>query len=233
MSNILVVDDDPHIRELISFALTKSNFSCFSAANGIEALQLFSQQQIDLVVLDINMAEMDGLECCREIRKYSEVPILFLSSRDEEIDRIIGLEIGGDDYVTKPFSPRELTARIKVILKRTNVQVKKAIVESDCQTIYRHGLLTINIEQYQVYWKQIQIMLTAIEFAMLSYMIKQPARVFSRDQIMNAAYSDNIHVSDRTIDSHIRHIRQKFLDVGCEKVIETQHGIGYKLGLCQ
>ena len=116
---ILVVDDDPHIREVISFALEKAEMSVTLANDGKQALISYEKNPSDLIVLDINMPEMDGLECCRELRKSSDVPILFLSSRDDEIDRILGLEIGGDDYVTKPFSPRELVARVNVILKRT------------------------------------------------------------------------------------------------------------------
>ncbi len=233
MSQILVVDDDPHIRELISFSLEKANYHVFLAKNGQQALAVFAQQRCDLIVLDINMAEMDGLECCREIRKTSEVPIIFLSSRDEEIDRILGLEIGGDDYVTKPFSPRELTARIKAILKRVKHTHSDSLKTVKNHPVFSQGLLYIDTEQHTIHWGKQPILLTAIEFAILLQLLKQPKRVYSRDQIMSGAYQHNIQVSDRTIDSHIRHIRQKFTDVGCQSIIETQHGIGYKLGLCE
>ncbi len=221
---ILVVDDDPHIREVISFALEKANMQVVLANDGAQALDKFTQSQSDLIVLDINMPEMDGLECCREIRKSSDVPILFLSSRDDEIDRILGLEIGGDDYVTKPFSPRELVARINAILKRTQ---NKTITQDSI--VYKQGDLSLDSEQHKVYWQNHDISLTATEFAMLEMLLKQPKRVFSRDVIMDSAYQKNVYVSDRTIDSHIRHIRQKFEEVGCESIIETQHGVGYKL----
>jgi len=233
MNKILVVDDDPHIRELISFALEKANYTVTLAKDGRQALDCFTQSPAELIVLDINMAEMDGLECCREIRKISEVPILFLSSRDEEIDRILGLEIGGDDYVTKPFSPRELIARIKAILKRSNPVQHPLVNRSDSENIFTYGLLLVDIAQHIVSWDKKAVSLTAIEFAMVLHLIKQPKRVYSREQIMNASYQDNIHVSDRTIDSHIRHIRQKFIAVGCQSIIETQHGVGYKLSACQ
>lgn len=234
MNNILIVDDDPHIRELIGFALEKAHYTVALAKDGKQALTYFTESPCDLIVLDINMAEMDGLECCREIRKTSEVPILFLSSRDEEIDRILGLEIGGDDYVTKPFSPRELVARIKVILKRSATQhTNSPLGKTHEQNTFTHGLLRLNKEQYAVEWDRKQLSLTAIEFAMLLQMIKQPRHVFSRDMIMAGSYADNIHVSDRTIDSHIRHIRQKFTVVGCPGIIETQHGVGYRLGSCE
>lgn len=232
MNKILVVDDDPHIRELISFALEKANYTVSLAKDGRQALDIFTRIPCDLIVLDINMAEMDGLECCREIRKISDIPILFLSSRDEEIDRILGLEMGGDDYVTKPFSPRELVARIKAILKRSNQAQSASVVKRQQLSVFTHGLLVLDREQHSVYWNQQSLALTAIEFAMLLQLIQQPRRVFSREQIMSGSYQDNIHVSDRTIDSHIRHIRQKFVAVGCQAIIETQHGVGYKLSPC-
>lgn len=224
--HILVADDDLHIREVISFALEKAGMQVTLAEDGRQALEYFAAHSVDLLVLDINMPEFDGLEVCREIRKTSETPILFLSSRDDEIDRILGLEIGGDDYVTKPFSPRELVARINVILKRT--VAKPAAVTNQLQ----HGKLSIQIEQHAATWNGLTISLTATEFAMLQLFVRSPQRVFSRDSIMNGAYN-NIYISDRTIDSHIRHIRQKFADAGCETLIETVHGVGYKLTSCQ
>ena len=227
---ILVVDDDPHIREVIGFALEKANMSVQMAHDGVQALKGFTEQSSDLIVLDINMPEMDGLECCREIRKTSDVPILFLSSRDDEIDRILGLEIGGDDYVTKPFSPRELVARINAILKRT--QHKKP-PEPATNKALQVGRLRMDVEQHAVWWGDSTLSLTATEFAILAQMLRTPQRVFSRDVIMDGAYQYNIHVSDRTIDSHIRHIRAKFTKAGCHSIIETLHGVGYKLSSCQ
>ncbi len=227
---ILVVDDDPHIREVISFALEKADMSVLLANDGVQALTRFKQSPVDLIVLDINMPEMDGLECCCEIRKTSEVPILFLSSRDDEIDRIIGLEIGGDDYVTKPFSPRELVARINVILKRTQRSLQCDKNESSRRV---QGKLVLDLEQHAIWWDGEPVALTATEFSMVKQLLGQPKRVFSRDVIMEGAYQNNVYVSDRTIDSHIRHIRKKFSEVGCESIIETQHGVGYKLSSCE
>ena len=230
MNKILVVDDDPHIREVISFALEKANMKVTLANDGKQALDSFNKSPVDLIVLDINMPEMDGLECCREIRKTSEVPILFLSSRDDEIDRILGLEIGGDDYVTKPFSPRELVARINAILKRSNGNTTPNASSENIKL--SQGELVLNTEQHATWWDEKPVTLTATEFSMMLLLLKQPKRVFSRDVIMQTAYQNNVYVSDRTIDSHIRHIRQKFSDVGCDAVIETQHGVGYRLGSC-
>ena len=229
--HILVVDDDPHIRDVIHFALEKAAMSVTLANDGNQALTCFRQAPFDLIVLDINMPEMDGLECCREVRKFSEVPILFLSSRDDEIDRILGLEIGGDDYVTKPFSPRELVARINAILKRT--QRSQLTNESSPDAQLTKGKLVLDLEQHAIWWNGCSVPLTATEFSMMVQLLKQPKRVFSRDQIMDSAYQNNVFVSDRTIDSHIRHIRKKFAEVGCESVIETQHGVGYRLASCQ
>jgi two-component system OmpR family response regulator len=229
MKRILVVDDDPHIREVISFALEKANFIVSLSSDGQQALAHFTESASDLIVMDINMPEMDGLTCCREIRKTSDVPILFLSSRDDEIDRILGLELGADDYVTKPFSPRELVARINAILKRSQPTTSN---ETQSQSI-SHGRLILDIEQHAVWWNDQAISLTATEFSLLAQFLKHPKRVFSRDLLMENAYQFNIHVSDRTIDSHIRNIRQKFADIGCGSVIDTQHSIGYKLSSCE
>ena len=229
--NILVVDDDPHIRDVTQFALEKADMQVTLANDGREALDKFQQSPCSLIVMDINMPEMDGLECCREIRKTSEVPILFLSSRDDEIDRILGLEIGGDDYVTKPFSPRELVARINAILKRSNGSAASHISSENIKI--SHGKLVLDTEQHAVWWDEKLVTLTATEFSMMLLLLKQPKRVFSREVIMQTAYQNNVYVSDRTIDSHIRHIRQKFSDVGCDAVVETQHGVGYRLGSCE
>jgi two-component system, OmpR family, response regulator len=228
IKHILVADDDAHIREVISFALEKAGMKVTLAGDGRDALSRYNET-IDLVVLDINMPELDGLEVCKELRKTSDVPILFLSSRDDEIDRILGLEIGGDDYVTKPFSPRELVARINVILKR-RIGVPRTVSTTKNLT---QGKLRIAPEQHAVSWDGLAVSLTATEFAMLMLFANQPSHVFSRDTIMGKAYEHHVYVSDRTIDSHIRHIRQKFAEAGCSAIIETVHGVGYKLKTCQ
>ncbi len=222
---ILIVDDDPHIREVVAFALDKAGMKTIEAADGQKALGQ-ARHEPDLIILDINMPEMDGLDVCKEIRKGSDLPILFLSSRDEEIDRILGLEIGADDYLVKPFSPRELVARVKAILKRCENRAP-ALQSGQIST----GALVLDADQYIVLWDSKSIDLTATEFAILKGMIASPGRVFERDTIMAMAYSDQVYVSDRTIDSHIRHIRQKFSEQGCEMIIETVRGVGYKLSV--
>lgn len=224
--NILIVDDDPHIREVLQFALAKAGFATQQATNGKEAVDKAKSFTFDCIILDITMPEMDGLEVCKQIRKTMEVPILFLSSRDEEIDRIIGFEIGGDDYVTKPFSPRELVARLQAILKR--MSPKPQVTDKPLQK----GSLRVDAERYTAFWNETPIALTATEFMLLATLLRHPEKVYNRDALMDGAY-DGITVSDRTIDSHIRRIRQKCANVGAEHVIETMHGIGYKLGSCQ
>ncbi len=203
--SILVVDDDPHIRDVVRFAFEKTGMTISIAQDGKEALRQFDRNVHDLIVLDIGMPEMDGLEVCRRIRKTAETPILFLSARDEEIDRILGLEIGGDDYVTKPFSPRELV----------------------------HGGLAIDADARTASFGDKPVSLTALEFSILRTLLARPGFVFTRELILDAAYAGNIHVADRTIDSHVRNIRAKMAAAGSDTVIETVHGVGFKLGRCE
>jgi two-component system, OmpR family, response regulator len=227
--SILVVDDDPHIRDVVRFAFEKTGMTISTAQNGKEALRQFDRNVHELVVLDIGMPEMDGLEVCRQIRKTSDTPILFLSARDEEIDRILGLEIGGDDYVTKPFSPRELVARVNAILRRARSTPAPATTAKAMS----HGGLTIDPDAHAVSFLGTPVTLTALEFAILRTLMARPGFVFTRELILDAAYAGNIHVADRTIDSHIRNIRAKMAVAGCEQAIETVHGAGFKLGRCE
>ncbi|MEW6148963.1 MAG: response regulator [Bradyrhizobium sp.] len=227
---ILIVDDEIHIREVIRVALKKAGMDVIEARDGKEALARFAADWPDVIVLDIGLPEFDGLDVCREIRKTSDVPILFLSARDEEIDRILGLEIGGDDYVTKPFSTRELVARINVILRRLSPRNGEA--KSGPAALVQGGLL-IDPEQHVASFAGTPLKLTAIEFGILRAFLTRPTSVFNREQLMRAAYQLNIQVSDRTIDSHIRNIRAKLAALACENVIETIHGVGFKLGRCE
>ncbi|MEL7428557.1 MAG: response regulator transcription factor [Pseudomonadota bacterium] len=229
MTHVLIADDDPHIVDVISFALEKAGMAFTVAKNGQEALDRFSPEKHDFIVLDIGMPELDGLEVCREIRKKSDVPILFLSARDEEIDRILGLEIGGDDYVTKPFSPRELVARIGVILKRT---AKAAPETGGDDDELSKGLLRMDRAHRSASFNNQPLSMTAIEFNILSALLARPRMAFTREQLLDTAWPANIHVSDRTIDSHVRNLRAKLASVGCRNAVETVHGIGFRLGPC-
>ena len=225
---ILVVEDDPHIREIVRFALEKAGMRVVTARDGEEAMGRFVEAEPDLVVLDIGLPEIDGLEVCRRIRKTSEAPILFLSARDEEIDRILGLELGADDYVSKPFSPRELVARVRAILKRV-----RAAPAAQLALVISRGELVMKPQAHEVAFCGRPIALTALEFAILKILMERPNIVFSREQILDAAYGGAIHVADRTIDSHIRNIRGKLAAVGCETGIETVHGVGFRVGRCE
>ncbi len=182
----------------------------------------------DLIVLDIGMPELDGLEVCRELRRSSQMPILFLSSRDEEIDRIVGLEIGGDDYLTKPFSPRELVARVKAILKRAAPATSSGVPIK----LWQRGGLHMDLEAYTTHWGDEPLALTLTEFLLLATLLRHPEKVYGRENLMDAVYGD-VTVSDRTIDSHIRRVRQKFAERGALHIVDTVYGVGYKLGSCE
>ncbi|MBB4105216.1 response regulator [Allorhizobium borbori] len=220
---ILVVDDEPNIREVICFALERAGMATTTARNGTEAIMAFRRGQVDLIVLDIGMPDMDGLDVCRQIRQSSNLPILFLSARDEEIDRILGLEIGGDDYVTKPFSPRELVARVKTILKRAS--------PTQPATTLSAGALRLDRGGRSVAFGDVLLSMTALEFSIIDTLLSRPNIVFSRTQLMEAAYGVGTYVADRTIDSHIRNIRAKLAVAGGDGIIATVHGIGFKLAI--
>jgi two-component system OmpR family response regulator len=226
--HILVADDDPHIREVICFALEKADMRTTAVADGAAALREIGRRPPDLVVLDIGMPEMDGLEVCRRLRQTSDVPVLFLSARDEEIDRVLGLEMGGDDYVTKPFSPRELVARVKVILRRA----RPAPPEPADDRQFAHGKLTLAPASHGASFDGKPLALTGIEFSILKGFLMRPRNVLDRDAVMANAYAGRIHVADRTVDSHIRNIRAKLAAAGCLDIIETVHGVGFRLGRC-
>ncbi|TPM27904.1 response regulator transcription factor [Mesorhizobium sp. B2-3-4] len=226
--HILVADDDPHIREVICFALEKAGMKTSAVSDGAAALQAIERRAPDLVVLDIGMPEMDGLEVCRRLRHTSDVPVLFLSARDEEIDRILGLEMGGDDYVTKPFSPRELVARVNVILRRA----RPAAPEPTDDRQFAHGKLMLAPVSHTASFDGRPLALTGIEFAILKGFLARPTHVLDRDAVMANAYAGKIHVADRTVDSHIRNIRAKLATAGCVDAIETVHGVGFRLGRC-
>jgi two-component system OmpR family response regulator len=229
MPTILVVDDDPHIREVICFALKKDGFATVEAENGEQALTQFQKTRPDLVVLDIVMPELNGAEVCKALRRVSTIPIVFLSSRDDEVDRILGLELGGDDYVTKPFSPRELAARVRAILRRGKGEGLETAGSGGHKL--EHGRLRLDLDRYTAWWQDRELTLTLTEFGILRTLLGHPGRVFNRDQLMDGSYQDYRVVSDRTIDSHVRRVRSKFKALGADP-IETLHGIGYRLGPC-
>ncbi|MGH1412607.1 MAG: response regulator transcription factor [Pelagimonas sp.] len=223
--SILVVDDDTRLRDLVRIALERAGYDVLTACDGQLALTHAAREKPELIVLDIGLPEMDGFEVCRKIRAVSEVPILFLTARDDEIDRILGLELGADDYVTKPFSPRELVARVRAILKRTNGP-------KTVNATMQHGKLTLDREARQCSVSGLDVALTGTEFSLLDQFIQTPARLVSRHHLIGAIWGARSDVSDRTLDSHLRNLRRKLSDAGCPNAIETVHGQGIRLGAC-
>jgi two-component system OmpR family response regulator len=227
---ILIVDDDPHIRELLAFALVKAGFSTREAEDGEAALAAVEAEAPALVVLDINMPRLDGLEVCRRLRARGDTPILFLSSRDDEIDRVLGIEMGADDYVVKPFSPREVAARVAAILRRA--APREAPAASEASRISR-GRLALDLDGWTATWGDQSANLTVTEFGILRTLASTPSKVFSRDAIIDRLHGPGFAITDRTIDSHVRNLRGKFAALGGHDVIETRAGIGYRIGPCQ
>ena len=226
---ILIVDDDPHIRQVLSFALGKAGMQTSEASDGESALGAIAAQRPDLVVLDINMPRMNGLDVCRKLRTSDDLPILFLSSRDDEIDRVLGLELGGDDYVVKPFSPREVVARVSAILKRGGRQLEQA----GSQRAVSHGRLRLDPQSWEAHWDDAPVAVTVTEFQLLLLLASLPSKVFSRDAIIDRLHGPGFAITDRTIDSHIRNLRAKFGALGADDLIETRAGVGYRIGACR
>ena len=234
-ANVLIVDDDPHIRQLLSFAFGKAGIETREAGDGEAALEQVGASAPDLIILDINMPRMDGLEVCRRVRADSEIPILFLSSRDEELDRVLGIEMGADDYVTKPFSPREVVARAKAIIRRTAGRPSDAKGETSAAasgTVIQHGELSLDTEAWVARWREQEVSLTVTEFSLIKTLLSGPARIFTRDQLIDRLHGPGFAITDRTIDSHIRNVRRKFADVGGHDLVETRAGLGYRIGAC-
>ena len=226
---VLVVDDNSDIRQIVVTAFENEGWTAVDAENGTTALRKFDEVAPDLIVLDILMPGMSGTDVCREIRHRSSVPIIFLSARDEDVDRIVGLEIGADDYVTKPFNPRELVARAKAIFRRVGTSPASGPAnEAASGSVLQHGQLTLDVERFKAFWNDEHIELTKTEFLLLRTLLRHPGRVFSRDELMKGAYDDGTFVSDRTIDSHIRRLRGKLAEIGADP-IETVRGVGYTL----
>ena len=223
-ARILIVDDDPHIRDVVRIALKSAGFETREAENGQTALTHLGREPFDLVLLDIGMPKMDGFECCKSIRASSNVPVVFLTAQEDEVDRVLSFELGADDFVPKPFSPRELVLRIKAILARG----KPAAAD-----VLRHGDLTLQPAAHECHIGGNPLELTAREFALLEMLVRAPRQVFNRNQLIEGIYGPNSTLSGRTLDSHLRHVRAKAAAVGCDDIIATVHSIGLKLGSCR
>lgn len=225
MNSILIIDDDADIRDVVRIALTQAGFATHEAEDGLLGLAAIERLKPDLVVLDIGLPEMDGLEVCRTVRVTSDVPILFLTAQGDEIDRIVGLEMGGDDYLPKPFSPRELVARVKAILRRGATPTQDQPL--------RHGIVEVDPTRHLTRVRGELVALTAREMDLLVKLITRPDHVHARPALVDAIYGTNVHVSDRTMDSHLRNLRAKLKAAGCTDAVETMHGIGIRMGPCE
>lgn len=222
-ARILIVDDDPRIRDVVRIALKGADFKTREAENGQVALTHFARETFDLVILDIGMPKMDGFECCKALRATSNVPVLFLTAQEDEVDRVLGFQLGADDFVPKPFSPRELVLRIRAILARG---------KSAAGDVLRHGDVTLSPTAHECSIAGNSLELTAREFALLEILLRAPKQVFNRSQLIEGIYGPNSTVSGRTLDSHLRHLRAKASAKGCDDVVTTVHSIGLKLGSC-
>jgi DNA-binding response OmpR family regulator len=217
---ILVVDDEPKVARLARDYLEKSGFRVLTAADGQSALAIARREKPDLVILDLMLPQIDGREVCRILRRESDVPIIMLTALSEEIDQVTGLEIGADDYITKPFSPRALVARVRALLRRTRGEVRTS------GTI-RVGGLEIDSKKYSVAFSGVPIKLTPNEFKLLQLLARHPGQTLTRDQLLDELHGAAFSL-DRSVDSHIKNLRKKLEAASGENMIETVYGIGYR-----
>lgn len=225
MPHILLVEDEPAIADTLVYALQSECYEVSHAMTGKDALALQGSEKADLAILDIGLPDMTGFELCRRLRETSRIPILFLTARDGELDRVLGLEIGGDDYVTKPFSPREVVARVRAILRRTSAVADEVRATDDTMD---PGLCVDQISK-RITCMGSRLDLTAHEFRLAVVLIEHPRQVFSREQLLEHAWDDPGAVTDRTVDAHIKSLRAKLRSVsqGAEDMITTRRGLGY------
>ena len=223
MEKILLVDDEPDILEFLKYNLTKEGYKVYTALNGKDAIEIAQTHKPHLIILDVMMPEMDGIETCRELRLIDSLKgsiIIFLTARSEDYSQIAGFEAGADDYVTKPIKPRVLSSKIKALLRRFNSGVEP-------ESTYKVGELTIDKDKYLILKKGIEIILPKKEFELLVLLASKPNKVFTRDEIFSNIWGNNVIVGDRTIDVHIRKLREKVGD----EIITTIKGVGYKFEL--
>jgi two-component system response regulator ChvI len=230
---IALVDDDRNILTSVSIALQSEGFATRVYSDGESALKAFVENPPDLAILDVKMPRMDGMELLRRLRERTDIPVIFLTSKDDELDEALGLAMGADDYIAKPFSQRLLIARIRAVLRRAEMRAKTAeetAPEEEQPEIVR-GRLVMDPARHRVAWDGRDVTLTVTEFMILEALAQRPGVVKSRNQLMDVAYQEDIYVDDRTIDSHIKRLRRKFRAVDEEfKAIETLYGVGYRFG---
>lgn len=223
MRNILLVEDEPSIADNIVYALKTEGFTPTWCQTGRDALQRLSNESFALVILDVGLPDMNGFDVCRQIRTISNIPVVFVTARKDEIDRVVGLEIGADDYVVKPFTPRELTARIRAILRRTESH-------SPATSAPAAAVFTVNEERCEIRYHGTPLQLSRYEFRLLKVLVQKPGRVYSRDQLMELAWEEPDTALDRTVDAHIKTLRAKLRAIrNDEDPIRTHRGLGYSL----
>jgi len=229
MPTIALVDDDRNILTSVSMALEAEGYHVQTYTDGAAALAGIATTPPDVAVFDIKMPRMDGLELLRRLRQKSDLPVIFLTSKDDEIDELFGLKMGADDYITKPFSQRLLVERVKAVLRRAAPKVEGAAAEGGEKAILERGPLVLDPERHSCTWDSKPVVLTVTEFLILQALAQRPGYVKSRDSLMDAAYDDQVYVDDRTIDSHIKRLRKKFKEVDDDfDAIETLYGVGYR-----
>lgn len=217
---LLIVEDEPKLAELLNDYLTKEGYSVTCFQDGNEVIEWVKQEQPSMILLDLMLPGKDGLTLCKEIRSFSDVPIIMVTAKVEEIDRLVGLEVGADDYICKPFSPREVVARVKTVLRRSPGLSGTQDAEKK---------LELDESRLMVRYSSVELELTYVEFRLLAQLYSQPGRIFSRDQLINNIYDDHRIVSDRTIDSHIKKLRKKLQQLTNEiEFIRSVYGVGYK-----
>jgi two-component system alkaline phosphatase synthesis response regulator PhoP len=222
MRQILVVDDEPRIVQICRDYLERAGFHVLTAGNGADALTIARTKQPDLVVLDLGLPKMDGLDVTRALRKYSNVPIIMLTARVDETDKLIGLELGADDYLTKPFSPRELVARVRAVFRRTDIGPGRG-------DVIRASDVTLDVPRMQARIDNRSIELTSTEFELLATMMRQPGRVFTRGQLLDAIRGEQVDAFERAIDAHIKNLRRKLEPAPRDpRYVLTVYGVGYK-----
>jgi len=224
-STILLVDDEDSIQKLLAYPLEREGYRVLQARDGEEALECFASERVDLVVLDIMLPKLDGLEVCKRLRAESEVPIIMLTARDDELDKVLGLELGADDYITKPFSIREFRSRVRALLRRAAVSRQ---VDEDGELISAEGL-TVDLARRLVEVGGRRVQLTYVEFELLRILASHPGRVYSRRMLLEALWGGADYREPRTIDVHVRHLREKLEhDPGEPEYILTVRGVGYR-----
>jgi DNA-binding response OmpR family regulator len=230
-STILLVDDEDAVRRVLTFPLERDGYKVVQAADGEEALARFDDQSVDLVVLDIMLPRLDGLEVCKQLRARSSVPIIMLTARDDELDKVLGLELGADDYITKPFSIREFRSRVRALLRRAQAPRQDVRVEDDESELLELNGLVVDVPRRTVEVRGEAVQLTYVEFELLRTLVSHPGRVYSRRMLLEALWGSADFRDPRTIDVHVRHLREKLeVDSRNPEYILTVRSVGYRFG---